>query len=179
MKKLLALITALICSFGALAAAGCNAGGGSDDNFVGLYDEVVKEEVTFTYTNDNIFPHDIQVHELSSGKSRLDLLAGLGVRGRVLPRASVEMGIAAVRLLLPRCRFDAEKCQTGLEALRQYQKAWDDQRRTFQPKPLHDWTSHAADAFRYLAVGLKEDSAKAERFSRESVKNAAEYDPLA
>ena len=49
MKKLLALITALICSFGALAAAGCNAGGGSDDNFVGLYDEVDKEEVTFTY----------------------------------------------------------------------------------------------------------------------------------
>lgn len=54
MKKLLALITALICSFGALAAAGCNAGGGSEDNFVGLYDEVVKEEVTFTYTNDNM-----------------------------------------------------------------------------------------------------------------------------
>lgn len=54
MKKLLALITALICSFGALAAAGCNAGGGSDDNFVGLYDEVDKEEVTFTYTNDNM-----------------------------------------------------------------------------------------------------------------------------
>ena len=50
MKKLLALITALICSFGALAAAGCNAGGGSDDNFVGLYDEVDKEEVTFTLT---------------------------------------------------------------------------------------------------------------------------------
>ncbi len=136
-------------------------------------------EKPYTYTNDNIFPHDIRVHELSSGKSRLDLLASLGVRGRVLPRASVETGIAAVRLLLPRCRFDAEKCQTGLEALRQYQKAWDEQRRTFQPKPLHDWTSHAADAFRYLAVGLKEDSVKTERFSRESAKTAAEYDPLA
>lgn len=152
----------------------CEASGVGLDYYV----RVLREK-PYTYTNDNIFPHDIQVHELSSGKSRLDLLAGLGVRGRVLPRASVETGIAAVRLLLPRCRFDAEKCQTGLEALRQYQKAWDDQRRTFQPKPLHDWTSHAADAFRYLAVGLKEDSAKAERFSRESVKNAAEYDPLA
>ena len=56
--KLLALITALICSFGALAAAGCNAGGGSDDNFVGLYDEVVKEEVKtklpHTYDNNTI-----------------------------------------------------------------------------------------------------------------------------
>ena len=96
-----------------------------------------------------------------------------------MPRASVETGIAAARLLLPRCRFDAEKCKTGLEALRQYQKAWDDQRKTFQPKPLHDWTSHAADAFRYLAVGLREDVSKVERFSRDGAKTAAEYDPLA
>ena len=70
MKKLLALITALICSFGALAAAGCNAGGGSDDNFVGLYDEVVKEEVTFTYTNDNML-YDFEEKEAFSEALRL------------------------------------------------------------------------------------------------------------
>lgn len=125
---------------------------------VGLdhYVKVLKDK-PYVYTNDNIFPHDICVHELSSGKSRLDILAGLGVRGRVLPRLSVESGIAAVRLLLPRCRFDKEKCAKGLEALRQYQRAWDDTRKDFQPKPLHDWTSHAADAFRYLALGIKEN----------------------
>lgn len=91
---------------------------------VGLdhYVKVLKDK-PYVYTNNNIFPHDICVHELSSGKSRLDILAGLGVRGRVLPRSSVESGIAAVRLLLPRCRFDKEKCAKGLEALRQYQRA--------------------------------------------------------
>lgn len=128
----------------------------------------------YTYTNANIFPHDVGVHELSSGKSRLDLLAGLGVRGRVLPKSSVDGGIAAVRLLLPRCRFDKEKCAKGLEALRQYQKEWDSVRRDFMPRPKHDWTSHAADAFRYLALGLKEES-NAERFE---MRRAVEYDPF-
>lgn len=146
---------------------------------VGLdhYVRILKEK-PYTYTNENIFPHDIQVHELSSGKSRLDMLAGLGIRGRILPRASVDGGIAAVRLLLPRCRFDAQKCRVGLEALRQYQKAWDDQRKTFQPKPLHDWTSHAADAFRYLATGIKEDANRTARNSFIQPRRYEEYDPL-
>ena len=75
MKKLLALITALICSFGALAAAGCNAGGGSDDNFVGLYDEVVKEEVTFTYTNDNML-YDFEEKEACYMNMSFDCIFG-------------------------------------------------------------------------------------------------------
>ena len=75
MKKLLALITALICSFGALAAAGCNAGSGSDDNFVGLYDEVVKEEVTFTYTNDNML-YDFEEKEACYMNMSFDCIFG-------------------------------------------------------------------------------------------------------
>ena len=147
---------------------------------VGLdhYVKVLKDK-PYVYTNNNIFPHDICVHELSSGKSRLDILAGLGVRGRVLPRSSVESGIAAVRLLLPRCRFDKEKCAKGLEALRQYQRAWDDVRKDFQPKPLHDWTSHAADAFRYLALGIKENKKITDRPYAGAVRDYKDYDPLA
>ena len=147
---------------------------------VGLdhYVKVLKDK-PYVYTDDNIFPHDIGVHELSSGKSRLDLLAGLGVRGHVLPRAGVDSGIAAVRLLLPRCRFDKEKCAKGLEALRQYQRAWDDQRKDFQPKPLHDWTSHAADAFRYLACGIKERKSRQERPFVQAQASYRDYDPLA
>lgn len=147
---------------------------------VGLdhYVRVMKNK-PYVYSNDNIFPHDIRVHELSSGKSRLEMLAGLGVRGRVLPRASVESGIAAVRLLLPRCRFDAEKCRVGLEALRQYQKEWDDTRRDFMPRPKHDWTSHAADAFRYLACGVREERDAFRQSEETSLRAAADYDPLA
>lgn len=128
----------------------------------------------YTYTNENIFPHDIGVHELSSGKSRLDLLSSLGIRGRVLPKSSIEGGIAAVRMLLPRCRFDKEKCAKGLEALRQYQKEWDSVRRDFMPRPKHDWTSHAADAFRYLALGIKEERNKIVYENR----RFSDYDPF-
>nr|DAO60178.1 MAG TPA: large terminase [Caudoviricetes sp.] len=125
---------------------------------VGLdhYVKVLKDR-PYTYGNKNIFPHDIRVMELATGKTRLEALASLGVRGKVLPRASVEDGISAVRLLLPLCRFDETRCRDGLEALRLYRKAWDERRGVFQLRPLHDWTSHAADAFRYLALGRKED----------------------
>jgi phage terminase large subunit len=67
-------------------------------------------------------------------------------------------GIAAVRAILPRCWFDAKRCKQGLEALRQYQRKWDDERKVFSPDPLHNWASHASDAFRYMAVAFKEEN---------------------
>lgn len=102
-------------------------------------------------------PHDADDREWgNNASSRVDTLKSLGVKPvRVLPRASVDDGINAVRVLLPRCWFDAVKCERGLDALRQYQKSWDEKNRAFSLKPLHDWSSHGADAFRYLAQGLK------------------------
>jgi phage terminase large subunit len=102
-------------------------------------------------------PHDADVREWgNNAASRVDTLKGMGVKPvKVLGRASIDDGINAVRVLLPRCYFDAVKCERGLNALRQYQKLWDDKLKTFRDNPLHDWTSHASDAFRYLAQGLK------------------------
>jgi hypothetical protein len=67
----------------------------------------------------------------------------------------VEDGINAVRLLIPRCWFDLAKCKQGIESLKQYRSDFDEKRNVFSNRPLHDWTSHAADAFRYLALGMK------------------------
>jgi phage terminase large subunit len=108
---------------------------------------------------EHVLPHDAHVQELGSGKTRVETLTGLGIRPRVLGAHRVEDGINAVRLLLPRCWFDAEKCARGLEALRHYRSEWDERRQTFRERPLHDWSSHAADAFRYLAMGLREEDA--------------------
>ena len=102
----------------------------------------------------HLLPHDAAASELGTGTTRLETLRRLGIEGRVLPAARVEDGINAVRLLLPRCWFDLRKCSAGLEALRQYQREWDDKAQDFRARPLHDWTSHAADAFRYLSAGL-------------------------
>ena len=104
---------------------------------------------------EHLLPHDAEARELGTGKSRMETLDGLGIRGKLLPADKVDDGISAARMLLPRCWFDAERCRRGLEALRQYRTEWDDKRKVFRDRPLHDWTSHAADAFRYLAMGLR------------------------
>jgi phage terminase large subunit len=57
-------------------------------------------------------------------------------------------------MFLPRCWFDAEKCARGLDALKLYRADYDDTLQALRPHPVHDWTSHAADAFRYLAMAL-------------------------
>ena len=103
---------------------------------------------------DHYLPHDSDVSELGTGKTRVAVLRELGINPIVLPRGAVDDGINAARMLLPMCWFDAEKCERGIEALRQYRREFDDKLKVFKQRPLHDWTSHAADALRYLAVGL-------------------------
>jgi hypothetical protein len=66
----------------------------------------------------------------------------------------VEDGINAVRVMLPKCWFDAAKCARGIDAMKLYRAEYDDRLQTLKPRPVHDWTSHAADAFRYLAMTL-------------------------
>ena len=90
---------------------------------------------------DHLLPHDARVQELGSGKTRVETLTALGIRPRVLAQHRLEDGINEVRLLLPRCWFDAEKCARGLEALRHYRCEWDERRQAFRDRPLHDWSS--------------------------------------
>lgn len=105
----------------------------------------------------HILPHDVSVRELGTGRSRLETLRDFGIGGaaapaRIAPNLRLADGINAVRTILPRCWFDLGKCEQGLEALKQYQRHWNDARRTYEDQPHHDWTSHAADAFRYGAL---------------------------
>ncbi|HVC32562.1 MAG TPA: terminase family protein [Chloroflexota bacterium] len=105
-------------------------------------------------------PHDIQVKELGSGRSRLETAASLGIKFRVAPNIPIEDGIHAARMLLPRCWIDDEKCSAGLEALQHYRRDFNSRLNEFKPTPVHDWSSHGADAFRYLAVRQKTPAEK-------------------
>jgi phage terminase large subunit len=105
-------------------------------------------------------PHDIQVRELGTGKSRLEIAKGLGITFKALPNLPVADGISAARLTINRMYFDKVKCATGLDALRQYREKRDE-KRGINLGPLHDWTSHAADSFRYLCVGIQESMPRA------------------
>lgn len=104
---------------------------------------------------DHYLPHDVEVRELGTGKSRKEVLEGLGITVTVCPNIPVADGIQAVRMLLPTCWFDKVKCKTGIEALRMYRRDYDEKRQEFRSAPLHDWTSHYADALRYFAVGYQ------------------------
>lgn len=128
---------------------------------VGLdhYAKMLREK-PYTY-GEHILPHDVAVKELGTGKSRLEVLDGLGVRRiRIAPNLRIEDGINAARLFLEKCWFDKTKTAHAIEALRQYRAEYDEKLKTLKLRPLHDWTSHPADAFRYLALGLKDVTAR-------------------
>jgi len=119
------------------------------------YVQVLRER-GYTYGEHHL-PHDVKVKELSTGRSRMDVLKSLQLNPLfVVPKLGIEDGINAVRSILSRCWFDEKKCARGIEALRQYRTEYDQKSQTFRARPLHDWTSHPCDAFRYLAVSLRE-----------------------
>ena len=126
-----------------------------ENSGVGLdhYAEVLRRKDY--HWGDHLAPHDIEVRELGSGKSRLEVAFGLGIRFRVIPKMKIIDGINAARLMIPKCYFDREKTHEGLEMLRQYRQEFDEKKKVFRDHPRHDFTSHAADAFRYLAIGLE------------------------
>lgn len=145
------------------------------------YAKIVRDK-PYTY-GEHFLPHDAANRDWGSGQSRVDSLATLGLRVRVLPRpGAVEDGIEAVRVLLGQCRFDRAKTARGLEALRQYRKEWDERLHMFRLRPRHDWTSHGADAFRTLAQGLA-TLPRSERdrgqSGREPARARDDYDPFA
>ena len=108
---------------------------------------------------EHILPHDAEARELQTARSRTDTLRGLNLNVRVLKAAGAERvlvadGINAVRSILPRCWFDKERCAAGVDALKAYHREWDEAKKTFHDRPVHDWASDPADAFRYLALGV-------------------------
>ena len=103
---------------------------------------------------DDYVPHDAKIKEWGSGRTRVETMQSMGLNPLLVPLAGLEDGINAVRRTLPLCVFHP-RCEPGLAALEQYQREWDDDKKAFKLNPLHNWTSHYADAFRYLAQGWK------------------------
>jgi len=110
---------------------------------------------------------------LGTGKSRLEVLQSLGLRNlQIAPPHRIEDGINAVRVFLPKCWFDAQKCARAVDALKLYRSDYDERLQVLRPRPIHDWTSHAADSFRYLALTL-DQTIRSRNFNRRLV-----YSPL-
>ena len=104
-------------------------------------------------------PHDARAKTLASNKSIIEQLSDkIPLKYlKIVPSLSLQDGIQATRLALTRAWFD-HKCADGIECLRQYQREYDEDKKVFRDKPRHDWTSHGADAFRYLALTWKDEA---------------------
>jgi phage terminase large subunit len=117
-----------------------------------LHDWSREHNVTY---GEHYLPHDVEVTELTSNKSRREILEAGGIKPIVtVPRVqALNEGIEQTRRQFNSCYFDEEGCEDGLEALSNYQYAYDENNQTFRPSPLHNWASHYADAFRQFGQG--------------------------
>ena len=112
-------------------------------------------EKPYTYAEHH-GPHDIRVRELGTGRSRLELAADMGLHFSVVKNIPIMDGIQAVRSLFNRCWFDEEKCRLLIDCLSTYHKQYDEINQVYKDRPVHDFASHGADAFRYFGVGFQE-----------------------
>lgn len=119
------------------------------------YHEVMKAK-RFTYGDWLWLPHDARAKSLQTGRSIEEQFRALGWKPRIVPELGLIDGIQAARLTLADAYFD-ENCREGIEALKQYQREYDEDKRAFRDKPRHDWTSHYADAFRYACLVWREE----------------------
>jgi hypothetical protein len=100
-------------------------------------------------------PHDAKVKEWGSGRTRVETMQLLGLRPQLVPMASIEDGRNAARRTLALSVFHPRTEELGFNALEQNRREWDDEKKAFKATQVHDWTSHPADAFRYLALSWK------------------------
>lgn len=123
-------------------------------------------------------PHDIKVRELSTGKSRWETAKKLGIQFELIPNLPIQDGIEAARMVFPRMWFDDGKCEQFLDYLAQYKKKWDAKRGVYLKNPEHDYTSHAADVHRYMALVEKEMTNEEEVYSweQEPYQPVSEYE---
>jgi len=104
----------------------------------------------------HVLPHDVRVRELGTGKSRMEMLEDLGINNiEIAPSLLIDDGIQQVRTMLDKCYFDEVSCEKLIDSLQAYSREWDDNGKTWRMRPRHDWSSHGADATRYLAIGYK------------------------
>ena len=108
----------------------------------------------YIYT-EHFAPHDIRVTEYSSGRTRQQVAADLGIDFTIAPKWGREEGISSVQRLLGNMWIDHDKAERVLECLVGYRFDYDEDKRAFKTIPRHDHTSHCADALRYYATAKR------------------------
>ena len=119
------------------------------------YAQILKEK-DYVYDK-HIGPHDLEQTDFTTGRTRREVAYQLGLKFKIAPKLSIEDGIHAVKMLLPRCYIDVDNCTKFINALRHYHRKYKEKDRLYSAKPNHDWSSHFNDALRTLATGLENE----------------------
>lgn len=117
----------------------------------------------------HVLPHDAGAREMTTGRTRQEAMSSLLANTQIAAMTPVEDGINAVRMIFPRLWIDENRCRAGIEVLKNYRKEWDEKRKAFKDRPLHDWASHGADAIRQLGVTYREVQAQSVKPKRKRV----------
>lgn len=116
-------------------------------------DVLAEKRINYSYTYGKYFgPHDIEAKHFETGLSTRETARRMGIEFEVVPIERIMAGIEQVRGLLSKCWFDEDKCEKGIDALENYRRKLFEKEKVYSDNPLHDWSSHAADAFRYMAM---------------------------
>jgi hypothetical protein len=115
---------------------------------------------------DDYVPHDAKIKEWGSGRTRIETMQGMGLKPMLVPNASIDDGINAVRRTLPLAVFHPRCEDGGISALEQYRREWDDDKKAFRQSAVHDWTSHPSDSFRYLSLSWRAPALKQAKVPR-------------
>src|SRR4029077_5057691 len=121
---------------------------------LGLPDWIKKvKEKPYVYGK-HFAPHDIEVSDYSTSgdESRKQIAKGLGIEFEVVPNFSRQEGIDAGKRFFKKLYADQTKCAEWIDAIPQYTREYDEEKKKFKDTPLHDWTSHFADEHRYAAI---------------------------
>jgi len=110
------------------------------------------DEIDLSDVRDIYLPHDAKAKNLQTGRSIVEQTLKRGYRPRMVPDHKLRDGIASTRKLLPYVYWNLPLCSGAIEAMKSYRREWDDKLGCYRERPVHDWASHTADAFRYLGV---------------------------
>jgi len=133
---------------------------GKEIRIIDYYEENGKEVSHFTqYLHDKEYqystiylPHDGFAKRLESPKTVADQFTEAGFQVKRVPSHTIGNGINETRRIFKDVWFDKENTHELISALSHYHKEWDERKKVFKPYPTHDWSSHGADAMRYMAI---------------------------
>jgi hypothetical protein len=113
------------------------------------------------YEYDTIWlPHDARAKSFQTGKSVVEQCLDRDLPVRITPQLSVQDGIEAVRMEMPKWYIDQQNCALGISRLSNYRRQWNGKRKAYSDTPLHDENSHGGDAARYMALVQQHDPAQ-------------------